>query len=97
MIAPGHITLIPERLTRLALAMSAFDHTDATVTLLTARPGLPWWNTGVILHDGEMTAVAVMWFGGSGRLRAALARAGFSVRERSTSFSLSDRNEFPTA
>jgi len=92
MIAPGRITLTPERLTRFALGIAALEHTDPTITLLHANPGWPWWNTGVILRDGEWAAAAVTWFGARRRLRAALMRAGFSVRERQTSFSMSERN-----
>jgi len=96
-IAPGQITLTPSRSTRFALVITTVEHTATTITVLTARPGLPGWNTGVVLHDSNWTAVAVARFGAAGRLRAALARAGFSVRERLTFFSMSDRNEFPPA
>jgi len=80
MVSPGRITLALGWLTRLAVVMSKVEHTDPTVTLLVANPGWPWANTGVILHDGKVTAVAVTWFGARKRLRTALASAGFSVR-----------------
>jgi hypothetical protein len=63
-------------------------HTDRHITFVKARLGLPWLNTALIITDGKTTVSAGFWGVGRSRVRGALRRAGFEVRERATWFSL---------
>ena len=85
-IGPGKITLAMGRVTRAVSPVSEVVHVDPSVILVKARLLPPWFNTALLLRDGDRSASAVTWFRARPRLRAALREAGFAVDERSTWF-----------
>jgi hypothetical protein len=86
-VSPGLIVLETDRPTRLLSRVSRVAHTDSDVVLVTARLVPPWFNVSVALHDGSLSVRVVTWMLGRARLRDALRRNGFDVREAATLFS----------
>jgi hypothetical protein len=86
-VAPGAITLDVGRVTRGLSGVREIVHTDREVTLVTERLVPPWFNTSLMVSDGRTAARVSMPILARGKLRAALAEAGFEVRETATWFS----------
>lgn len=92
-ITPGSIALETARMTRVFSGVARVVHSSPQVMLVKARLVPPWYNTSVVLHDGELVAYATVGQWARSALRAALAAAGFEVREVSTWFSLAGSRE----
>jgi len=86
-VCPGLIVFEPDALMRRLSRVSSVVHRNPDVALVTARLIPPWFNVSVALHDADISVRAVTWLLGRARLRDALLRSGFNVREAATLFS----------
>jgi hypothetical protein len=86
-VCPGLIVFESDALTRRLSRVSCVVHGDPDVVLVTARLVPPWFNVSIALQDADSSVRAVTWLLGRARLRDALVRSGFNVREAATLFS----------
>lgn len=69
-------------LSRRFTGIDRFRHTNRRVTMLKARLVPPWFNTRLVIEEGDQVALVSLPGWSRGRLRRALRAAGFEVDER---------------
>lgn len=91
----GAVTLEPGTLTSRLSGVGRIAHTDDAVFVLKARLVPPWFNTSVLVHEGESSAHVVVPLWLRRRLLETLKAAGFRPTEVSTWFRLSGLKHLP--
>jgi hypothetical protein len=83
LVSPGTVVFIPSGLTKRLTGVGEFSHTAPSITLVTARVGVPWASFLVLENDGSIVRIGVpVW--ARRRARCALVGSGLTVHEETS-------------